>query len=72
MPAAFLLHVDETRLFEDLEVVGNGLLACPTALSDCTDRQCVITYELEDLLALGSSERCEHIFGWHISIVPPC
>ncbi len=69
MSAAFLTHLNEACVFQDLQVVGDRLLAGPAALGDGADRQGLVAYEAEDLLALGSSKRCEHVFGWHPHMV---
>ncbi len=67
--AAVALHGHQPGVLEDLEVVRNRLLACLAALGDRPDRQRLVTDKLQDLLTLGSSERCEHFLGRHLTIV---
>ena len=65
------MHLNETGLLENLEVMGDCLLAGPAACGNVTDRQSLVAYESEDVLTLGSSERCEDILGLHATMVPP-
>ncbi len=71
VPPTVCLHVYEACVLEDLEVVRDRLLAGSTSVRYSSDGQWLIAHQPEDLLPLGSSERCEHIFCWHPASMPP-